>query len=102
MPRRAKVYTKTLAKTQGWGGPAVQYQKSTPVLGNLGTVTDLRSYFYDSGIVRTFNEDLYRVPSPPIYEDWWTGGHFRNFPIPGNPIPPPKAPVFKCGTILCT
>ena len=42
------------------------------VLGNLGPVTDWRSYFYDSGIVRTCTEDLYRVPGPPLYEDWWT------------------------------
>ena len=47
--------------------------QSTPVLGNLGPVTDWRSYFYDSGIVRTCTEDLYRVPGPPIHEDWWTG-----------------------------
>ena len=38
---------------QGWGVPAVQYRPSTPVLGNLGPVTDWRSYFYNSGIVRT-------------------------------------------------
>ena len=59
--------------TQGWGGPAVQYRQSTPVPGNLGPVTDWRSYLYDSGIVRTCTEDLYQVPGPPIYEDWWTG-----------------------------
>ena len=75
-----------MGQIQGWGVPAVQYRQSTPVLGNLGPVTDWRSYFYDSGIVRTCTEDLYRVPGPPICEDWWTGtgGHLRNFPIPGQ------------------
>ena len=37
------------------------------------SVTDWRSYFYDSGIVRTCTEDLYRVPGPPIIRglvDW--------------------------------
>ena len=55
---------------QGWGGPAVQYRQSTPVLGNLGPVMDWRSYFFDSGIERTCTEDMYLVPGPPIYEDW--------------------------------
>ena len=36
---------KALAAWQGWGGPAVQYRQSTPVLGNLGTVADRRSTF---------------------------------------------------------
>ena len=29
-----------IANWQGWGGPAVQYWQSIPVLGNLGPVTD--------------------------------------------------------------
>ena len=53
--------------SQGWGGPAaVQYRQSTTVLGNLGPVTDWRSYFFDSSIVRTCTEDLYGVPGPLI------------------------------------
>ena len=69
---------------QGWGGPAVQYLQSTPVLGNLGPVTDWRSYFWDPGIVRTRTEDLHRVPGPPIYEDWSTGDwwSFEELPYP--------------------
>ena len=65
---------------QGWGGPAVHYRQSTPVLGNC----DWRSYFYDPGIVRTCTEDLYRVPGPLIYEDWWTGDWwaFEELPHP--------------------
>ena len=35
---------------QGWGGPAVQYRQSTPVLGNLGPVTDWRSTFCSPGL----------------------------------------------------
>ena len=37
---------------QGWGGPAVQYRQSTPVLGNLGPVTDWRSAFCAPGLDR--------------------------------------------------
>ena len=36
-----------LLVTQGWGGPAVQYRQSTPVLENLVPVTDWRSTFCD-------------------------------------------------------
>ena len=45
---------------------------------------DWRSYFYDSSIVRNCTEDLYRVPVPPIYEDWWTGDwwSFEELPHP--------------------
>ena len=45
------------------------YRQSTPVLGNLGPVTDWRSYFWDPNS----SKDLHWVPGPPIvYEDWWT------------------------------
>ena len=37
---------------QGWGGPAVQYRQSTPVLRNLGPVTDWRSTFCGPGLDR--------------------------------------------------
>ena len=65
---------------QGWGGPAVQYRQSTPVLGNLGPVATWRSYFYDSGIVRTCTEC--QVLPYKRTGGLGTGGHLRNFAIP--------------------
>ena len=43
---------KIIRLLQGWGGPAVQYRQSTPVLGNLGPVTDWRSTFCGPGLDR--------------------------------------------------
>ena len=65
---------------QGWGAPAVQYLQTTPVLGNLVPVTDWRSYFYDSGIVRTCTGC--QVLPYTRTGGLGTGGHLRNFPIP--------------------
>ena len=69
---------------QGWGGPAVQYRQSIPVLGNLGPVLDWRSNFGDPGIVRTCNEDLYWLASTRKFWncnglDWWP---FEDLPHP--------------------
>ena len=50
-------------------------------------------HFYDSGIVRTCTEDLYRVPGPPIYEYWWTGDWWSFEELP-HPWPFPKVMRF--------
>ena len=45
-------YNQGYWNNQGWGGPAVQYRQSTPVLWNLGPVTDWMSTFYGPGLDR--------------------------------------------------
>ena len=77
-------FTQLITKIQGWGGPAVQYRQSIPVLGNLGPVLDWRSNFGDPGIIRTCNEDLYWLASTRKFWncnglDWWP---FEDLPHP--------------------
>ena len=49
---------------QGWGGTAVQYRQSTPVLGNLGPVADWRSTY--SGPVLDLERQYLKPGKVPV------------------------------------